>query len=578
VKWSDTHLYTFKEAPSDADIVSQQLFIRSGMIKKLAPGIFTYGPIFLRAIRKFEAIIREELNSRGAIEVLMPMVQPRELWEETGRWKEMGDGLLKFKNRNDQWFCLGATHEEAVTDYVRFELKSYRDLPKNIYQIQTKYRDEIRPRFGLMRGREFIMKDAYSFDLDRESALASYWKMYDAYKAIFDRLGVTYRIVEADAGNIGGSLTHEFQLLAEAGEDALLVSDGSDFAANVEVCPAIDPDCEVRADRELPIEEFATPNVKTIDQLSHFLKIDPRGLTKTLFYSIQEDEKAQDIKPIAVLIRGDHELNPIKLKNVLGLTQPPRMLTDKEVLQLTGAHPGSCGPLGLDIPIYCDASVSRMKNLIVGANKDGYHIRNLNLNRDIKVTLIADLRMAKEGDVDPKNPNARLKSYRGIEVGHVFYLGTKYSEKMNAKYAAKDQTVKPIEMGCYGIGVTRTLQAIIEQSHDSNGMIWPKAVAPFLVHICLLETKDKDLSKFADAIDHSLALYGIDTFIDDREERPGFKFKDADLLGFPIRVTLGKKGFERGVAELVIRKTSEKIEVPLGDLEQQIIKALEGLK
>jgi prolyl-tRNA synthetase len=301
-------------------------------------------------------------------------------------------------------------------------------------------------------------------------------------------------------------------------------------------------------------------------------------LTKTLFYSAQEDVTSTDIKPIAVLIRGDHELNPVKLKNILGLTNPPRMLTDTEILQLTGAHPGSCGPQGLDIPVYCDQSVSRMKNLIVGANKDGYHVRNLNLNRDVRVTRIADLRMAKEGDVDPKNPQARLKSYRGIEVGHVFYLGTKYSEKMNARYAAKDQTLKPIEMGCYGIGVTRTLQAIIEQSHDSDGMIWPKAVAPFLVHICLLEPKDEDLSKFANAVEHSLSLYGIDTLIDDRDERPGFKFKDADLLGFPVRVNLGKRGFERGIAELVIRRTREKFEVSLGDLEQHIVKALEGLK
>lgn len=575
MKWSKTHLYTLKEAPNDADVASQQLFIRSGMIKKLAPGLFTYGPIFLKSLRKFEAIIRDELEKRDAIEVLMPMVQPRELWEETGRWTEMGEGLLKFKNRNEQWFCLGATHEEAVTDYIRFEIRSHRDLPKNIYQIQTKYRDEIRPRFGLMRGREFVMKDAYSFDLDRESALKSYWSMYEAYQAIFDKLGVKYRIVEADAGNIGGSLTHEFQLLAEAGEDALLVSEGSDFAANIEVCPAIDESTEVSQDPERPIEEIATPKIKTIEQLSEFLKCESKNLVKTLFFSAQEDSNPSEVKPLAVLIRGDHELNPIKLKNLLGLANPPVLLSDKEVFQLTGAYPGSCGPQGLSIPIYCDMSVSRMKNLVVGANKDGYHLKNVNFERDFRVTQVADLRMAKQGDVDPKNPMARLKSYRGIEVGHVFYLGTKYSEKMNARYAAKDQTTKPIEMGCYGIGVTRTLQAIIEQSHDPNGMIWPKSIAPFLVHFCILDAKDEKLVKFAEATEHSLGLHGIESFLDDRDERPGVKFKDADLLGFPVRVTIGRKGFDRGVAEIVERKSGNKIEVPLADLEQQIIQALE---
>jgi prolyl-tRNA synthetase len=384
--------------------------------------------------------------------------------------------------------------------------------------------------------------------------------------------------VEADAGNIGGSLTHEFQLLAEAGEDALLVSEGSDFAANVEVCPAIDEDCEASQQQELPSEILETPNIKTIDQLAQFLKLEPKKLVKTLFFSAQEDSKSQDLKPIAVLVRGDHELNPIKLKNLLGLVNPPLMLTDKEVFQLTGANPGSCGPQGLNIPIYCDVSVSRMKNLIVGANKDGFHIRNLNFDRDFKVTKVADLRMAKEGDVDPKNPKARLKSYRGIEVGHVFYLGTKYSEKMNAKYAAKDQTTKPIEMGCYGIGVTRTLQAIIEQNHDQNGMIWPKAVAPFVIHICMLDIKDEALMKFASSLEHSLALQGLDAFLDDRDERPGVKFKDADLLGFPVRITLGKKNFDRGMAELVNRQTGEKSEVPLAELEKHIMKQLEVVK
>jgi prolyl-tRNA synthetase len=586
MKWSQTHLYTFKEAPHDADIVSQQLFIRGGLIKKVAPGLFTYGPIFLKALRKFETIIRYELEKRGAIEILMPMVQPRSLWEETGRWVEMGEGLLKFKNRQDHWFCLGATHEEVVTDYMRFETKSHRDLPKNVYQIQTKYRDEIRPRFGLMRGREFLMKDAYSFDQDPESALKSYHLMYEAYQAIFDRLGIEYRIVEADAGHIGGSLTHEFQVLAEAGEDALLVSEGSDFAANIEVCPALEEETEKNQNPEFPLEEIATPGVKTIEQLSQFLKIAPQNLVKTLFFSSREldpsvsDSSLKSLKPIAVLVRGDHELNPVKLKNILGLVNPPQMLTDQEVLEITGSLPGSCGPQGLSLPIYCDKSVSSMKNFIVGANKEGYHLKNVNLGRDIQVTHIVDLRMAQAGDRDPKNPQARLKGYRGIEVGHVFYLGTKYSEKMNLRYAAKDQSLKPVEMGCYGIGVTRTLQAVIEQSHDENGMIWPFSIAPYLVHICVLDPKHQDLVTLAEQYEKQLEAEGIDVFVDDREERPGVKFKDADLLGFPLRLTLGKKGFDQGLVELVVRKTGQKQELPLVEVVgtlSSLIKTESGL-
>lgn len=571
MKWSQTHLYTLKEAPSDADILSQQLFIRAGMIKKLAPGIFTYGPIFLRALRKFEALIREELNRRGGIEVVMPMVQPRELWEETDRWSKMGDGLLKFKNRNEQWFCLGATHEEAVTDYVRFELRSHRDLPKLIYQIQTKYRDEIRPRFGLMRGREFIMKDAYSFDPNREQALKSYWSMYEAYQAIFNRLGVQYRIVQADAGNIGGSLTHEFQLLAEAGEDHLMISDQSNFAANIEVCPALEPlDQQVTiAATNQTIEKFATPGVKTIDKLSQLLACPSSHLVKTLFFATQANES--DYQPIAVLIRGDHELNPIKLKNVLGLNAEPKLLTDQEVKSVTGAWPGSCGPVGLSIPIYMDQALKTIGEMIVGANEDGFHLKHVQLGRDFKADLVADLRLAKTGDQDPDSTMGRLRSVRGIEVGHVFYLGTQYAEKMNAKFADKDQTTKAIEMGCYGIGVTRTLQALIEQSHDANGMIWPLAVTPFHVHVCVLDIRDENIMSWVGDLEQKLIAQGLEVFVDDRDERPGVKFKDADLLGFPLRVTVGKKGLERGIVEVVERKQSIKQEWALDQAVQSII-------
>lgn len=572
MKWSKLHITTLKEAPSDAEIISHKLLIRGGFMKKLAPGIFTYGTLGLRAIRKFENIIRDELNNRGAQEILMPMVHPKEIWDETGRWNEMGDGLLKFQNRNKQWFCLGATHEEAVTDYVRNDVKSYRDLPKNIYQIQTKYRDEIRPRFGLMRGREFIMKDAYSFDADQEGALRAYDLMYNGYKAIFDRLGLNYRIVQADAGNIGGSQTHEFQLLADAGEDALLVSDTTDFAANVEVCPAIDKVPYVSKETTLKeTEKFATPNQKTIADLEKFTGVPAHELVKTLYFSANEgfDPKDTALKPFAVLLRGSDEVNPIKLKNMLGMTNPPLMLTDGEVKEVTGAHPGSCGPVGLSIPVYADQGVLALKNFIVGANEDGFHLKNVNIDRDFKITKSGDLRMAKEGDKCPQSEGT-LKAYRGIEVGHVFYLGTKYSQKMNANFLDAQGKSKPFEMGCYGIGVTRTVQAAIEQSYDQDGIIWPKSIAPFQVHLCVLDPKDAALMEAADNFYNKMNAQNIDVLMDDRDERPGVKFKDADLLGMPVRVVIGRKGLDNNQLEVVNRKTKEVVKVSLDELDNAV--------
>lgn len=563
MKWSKTHIYTLKEAPSDAEIISHKLLIRGGYMKKLAPGIFTYGNLGLRAIRKFENIIREELNKRGLIEVLMPMVHPRELWEETGRWNEMGEGLLKFQNRNKHWFCLGATHEEAITDYVRNDVKSYRDLPKNIYQIQTKYRDEIRPRFGLMRGREFIMKDAYSFDADQTGALKAYDLMYNAYKAIFDRLNLNYRIVQADAGNIGGSQTHEFQLLADAGEDALLVSDTTDFAANIEVCPAIDSEPHVSTETELKaVEKFATPNQKTIAELEKFTGISAKNLVKTLFFSANEglDPRDQSIKPFAVLLRGSDEVNPIKVKNMLGMTNPPLMLTDDEVREVSNASPGSCGPVGLTIPVYMDNGVAGLKNYIVGANENGFHLKNVNHERDFKVTKVGDLRMAKAGDKCPQS-SGKLIAYRGIEVGHVFYLGNKYSQKMGATFLDAQGKVLPFEMGCYGIGVTRTVQASIEQSHDADGIIWPKSIAPFHVHMCVLDPSDEKIMSVADKFYTEMNATGIEVLMDDREERPGVKFKDADLLGMPVRIVIGKRGLENNEIEVVNRKTKQVVKI-----------------
>ncbi len=556
MKWSQSHVYTLKEAPSDAEIPSHKLLIRAGLVKKLAPGMYTYGSLALRSIRKFENIIREELDKRGGVEILMPMVHPKELWQETNRWEEMGAGLLKFKNRNDHWFCLGATHEEAIVDYVRNDVKSYKDLPRNLYQIQTKYRDEIRPRFGLMRGREFSMKDAYSFDADQAGALKAYQHMYEAYQAIFNRLGVQYRIVQADAGNIGGSQTHEFQLLADAGEDSLLVSDTTDFAANIEICPAIDSEPYISNDSLKAVEKFATPDQKTIADLAKLTGVPEDKLVKTLFFSSNDKTNPKDtaLKPIAVLLRGSDELNPIKLKNILGLVNEPLMLTDDEVKQTTGAMPGSCGPVGLKIPVYMDDGVAGLKNYIVGANEDGFHIKNINHDRDYKATRVADLRKAKVGDKDPQS-NGKLKAYRGIEVGHVFYLGKKYSEKMKASFLDHQGKAQNFEMGCYGIGVTRTVQACIEQNHDQDGIIWPKAIAPFQVHICLLDPKDEKAKAAVEQIEAQLLANGHDVFIDDRDERPGVKFKDADLLGMPVRIVIGKKGLDNNEVEVVDRRT-----------------------
>ncbi len=568
MRWTDTHIFTLREAPADAEIPSHKLMIRSGCIKKVAPGIFTYQNLGLRALRKIEKIVREELDKRGCIEVLMPVVQPRELWEETNRWKEMGAGLLKFKNRNDHEFCLGATHEEVVTDLIRNDLKSYRDFPRNIYQIQTKYRDEIRPRFGLMRGREFLMKDAYSFDRTVDEAQMSYKKMYEAYQAIFSRIGFDFAIVEADTGSIGGNQSHEFHVLAEFGEDALMIS--GDFAANLEIAPVQPPssrdDIMIMA---LELEEFATPNLRTISDLSKSTGVKESELVKTMFF---RDEKE---KPFAVLLCGNDEVNPIKLKNFLKMANPPEMLDDKAVFEVTGASPGSCGPVGLKIPVYSDNRVAVLSNFIVGANRDDFHLRNVNFKRDFECTEFGDFVVAKEGDICPETGKPYTVR-RGIEVGHVFYLGQKYSNAMGAKFLDENGKSKTIEMGCYGIGVSRTLQASVEQNHDDDGIVWPKSISPYSVHICALDMKNAKLVSCLENIEKNLNESGIDFLVDDRKERPGVKFKDADLLGFPVRVTLGSKGLESGEIEVVIRSSKEKRSVPIDRVVDEIKGILES--
>jgi prolyl-tRNA synthetase len=553
MKWTKTHLFTLKEVPSDAEIPSHRLLVRGGYIKKLAPGIYSYGPLLLRSIRKFETTIRRELDKRGCVEVLMPMVQPREIWEESGRWQTMGPEMQRLTNRKGHDFCLGATHEEVITDYVRHDVKSYRDLPANLYQIQGKFRDEIRPRFGLMRGREFLMKDAYSFDVDQKSAKGSYQLMREAYVAIFRALGLNFRIVRADSGNIGGDLSEEFHLLAEHGEDLLLVSEKGEFAANVEVCPAVDATPAPPKEAPRALEEFETKGLKKISSLSKALNIPENRLVKTLFYSAAE-EGERDLKAVAVLLRGDDELNLVKFKKALKMTREPRPLDEKEVKEVSGAWPGSCGPVGLNIPIYVDNGVTTLSNLIVGANKDAFHLRNVTLDRDFKATWVGDLRLAKTGD---KNPDGEglLKEMRGIEVGHIFYLGTKYSKAMNAKYLDEAGHEQVIEMGCYGIGVTRTVQAAIESSHDADGIVWPLSIAPFAAHICLLDPDDAHSKVAAERIYQGIWAAGFDCFMDDRAERPGPKFKDADLLGMPLRINIGARGIAGNEIELLDRKT-----------------------
>lgn len=570
MRWSKYFLYTLREKPSDAEVISHQLLVRGNYIRKLSSGVFTYSPLGLRSIRKLEAIIREEHDRKGCVEILMPMVQPKEIWEETGRWDKLGDVLLKLKDRNNQDHCLGGTHEEVITDYIRKDIKSYRDLPVILYQIQTKFRNEIRPRFGLMRGREFLMKDAYSFDVDKESALKSFSIMKEIYISIFKRLGIEFRSVSADSGGMGGDLSKEFHALASSGEDELMVSDKDDFAANIEACetlPGIEPETAPELKDK---EEFATPNAKTIADLSKLTGMKPKELVKIFFVSISD----KGFKPIGILLRGNEEVNFVKVKNYFNLVFEPRLLSDEEVKSVTGASPGSCGPVGLDIPIYMDHGLVGHFNYMVGANKDGFHLKNVNHNRDFKSKAVVDFRKAKAGDLNPRG-KGKLKSIRGIEVGHIFYLGRFYSESMGLSYLDEQGKEQPVEMGSYGLGVTRTLQAIIEQSHDKDGIIWPASVAPFHVHICHLDPQDEKSETVVSEIEKSLTEKGIDIFIDDRKERPGVKFKDADLLGMPVRLNIGCRGVSSGEIEVIHRKTKNVHKVSIDKVVSKVSELLE---
>jgi prolyl-tRNA synthetase len=548
---------TLKETPSDAEVISHQLMLRAGMIRKLSAGIYNYLPLGLRSIRKFEAIVREEMNKADAIEMLMPSVQPAELWEESGRWQFYGKELLRFKDRKDNEFCMGPTHEEVITDMVRREIKSYRQMPINFYQVQTKFRDEIRPRFGLMRGREFIMKDAYSFDVDSAAADLSYDKMYQAYMRIFERCGLKFRAVEADTGSIGGSSSHEFMVLAESGEDAIVSCDACRYAANVEkaesrLVPVV-TDIE-----QLPLQKTSTPNMKTIADVAGFLSMDSTQTIKTLVYCSESDE------PVMVLLRGDHELNEIKLKNCMGWDEV-RMASEEQIMQLTGSPVGFLGPIGLKQPlsVIADLTVQGMSNVVVGANERDMHLKNANLGRDFVAERFVDLRNVIAADPCPRCEHGKLEMWRGIEVGHVFKLGTKYSTSLNATYLDADGREQVIFMGCYGIGISRTVAAAIEQNHDENGIIFPLPIAPFHCSVVALNTKDKGVMAEAEEIYFRLEKLGLDVLFDDRDERPGIKFKDNDLIGIPLRIVVGSKGLAEGKVEVKNRATGKVLLLPI---------------
>ncbi|RDV36600.1 proline--tRNA ligase [Bradymonadaceae bacterium TMQ3] len=559
---------TRKEDPADAEVVSHQLLVRGGFIRMLARGIYDFLPLGWRSVRKIEQIVREEMDRAGAQEVHLPAVQPAELWQESGRWTQYGAELLRFRDRKGAEFCFGPTHEEVVTDMIRGDVKSYKQLPLNVYQIQTKFRDETRPRFGLMRGREFIMKDAYSFDVDEEGALKSYDVMFEAYHRIFKRLGLEYRAVEADTGNIGGSRSHEFQVLAETGEDEIVSCTECGYAANVEKAEIRLDVAEAGKPGGSELATLRTPKARTIEEVSAYLKRPAELIVKTLVYMADET-------PLIVLTRGDHQVNELKLKAYLNGelgrdVQELRMAGDAEVEALTKAPVGFAGPVGVEgVEIIADLAVEPMVDFIVGANlKDKHHV-NVNHGRDFEVGAFADLRQAGAGDICGRC-GGTLEAHRGIEVGHVFFLGDKYSKAMNANVLDENGDHRPMQMGCYGIGVTRILAAVIEQNHDDDGIIFPMAVAPYQVVICPLHLKNELVVSEAERIYSELQAAGVEVILDDRDLRAGNKFKDADLIGIPVRLTLGGRGVENGEAELKVRHQSENEMIPLSEVVDRI--------
>ena len=562
MRYSEMFLPTVREVPSDAEVISHQLMIRAGMIRKLTSGIYSYLPLGYKVIRKLEHIIREEMNKAGAQEVYLPMVQPAELWRESERWVYYGKELLRFCDRHDHEYCLGPTHEEVITGLVRNDVKTYRQLPRILYQIQTKFRDEVRPRFGVMRCREFGMKDAYSFDVDEECAEKSYEKMFVAYNNIFRRCGLEFRSVEADSGSIGGNYSHEFMVMAESGEDALVFCQKCSYAANLEKAEVECPEKKIIFEDDwLSLEKINTPGRRSIEEVSTYLKVNPQDIVKTLIFNA-------DGKPSAVLIRGDLEVNEIKVKNYLGVTDL-ELASDEMIKKVTGAPRGFAGPVNIKIPVLVDYSVIDMVNFVTGANKEDYHLINVNIGRDFKVEAFRDLRFVNENDRCPRCGES-INIARGIEVGHVFKLGTKYSSPMKAVFLDKDGQEKIMIMGCYGIGIGRTVAAGIEQNHDEDGIIWPMPLAPYQVIITPVNVNDEEVMNAAENLYNSMLADNIEVIFDDRDERAGVKFKDADLIGIPLRVTVGMKNLEKGNVELKTRKTGENKLYPLRHIVKQV--------
>ncbi|MBU1619029.1 MAG: proline--tRNA ligase [Gammaproteobacteria bacterium] len=580
-------LSTMKETPADAEIISHQLMLRAGMVRRLASGLYTWLPSGLRVLRKVENIVREEMNKAGAIEVLMPVVQHAELWQESGRWEKMDAELLRFKDRHQRDFVLGPTHEEVITDLVRKEISSYKQLPVNLYQIQTKFRDERRPRFGVMRAREFLMKDAYSFHLSQESLQQTYDVMYQAYCNIFTRLGLDFRPVLADTGAIGGSMSHEFHVLAASGEDAIVFSDGSDYAANIEKAEALPPQGQRPAATQAKTE-VATQNAKSIEEVSAFLAVDASAIAKTLLVQLNPELSFDELKVlladadaetlentwrskvVALVLRGDHDLNEIKAEKHSLVACPLQFASEEDVIVVTGAKPGSVGPVGLTIPVVVDRAAAHLADFVTGANKDGFHFTGVNFDRDITTYQVADLRNVVEGDPSPCG-KGNLVIRRGIEVGHIFQLGDRYSSAMKAGVLNEEGKHQIMTMGCYGVGVSRIVAAAIEQNHDEYGIKWPVAIAPFQVAIVPMNMhKSVRIQEAAEQLYKELTAAGFEVLFDDRKERPGVMFADMELLGVPYHIIVGERNLDEQKVELKNRLTGDKVMLPLTDVVAQL--------
>ncbi|HZA56922.1 MAG TPA: proline--tRNA ligase [Candidatus Udaeobacter sp.] len=565
MRWSQTLIPTVKEDPADAEVISHKLLVRAGMIRQISRGIYDYLPLVLKVIRKIENIVREEMDRAGAQELLLPIASPAELWQESGRWDVYGKELMRFKDRHERDFCLGPTHEEVITDLVRRVVRSYRELPFNLYQIQTKFRDEVRPRFGLMRGREFIMKDAYSFHTDVQDGHREYENMFETYKRIFSRCGLQFRPVEADTGAIGGSQSHEFQVLAESGEDAIVSCSRCDYAANVQKAQIKSrrPAGRDLTEEPPPLEKVSTPGKKSVADVAAFLRLAPDRFVKTLVYKTDTNEL------VVALVRGDHEINEGKLQTVLGC-RGLALADEAEVQSAAQVAPGFLGPIGLELRMVADLAVQGIQGAVTGANEADTHYLNVDQERDFTPSVFADLRLAGAGDPCPRCDSGSLETHRGIEVGQVFYLGRKYSETMGATYLDAEGRERPIEMGCYGIGISRLVAAAIEQNHDANGIVWPFSIAPFHLLLLPINYKDQAIREVSDRLYQELQERWVEVILDDRDERPGVKFKDGDLIGIPLRLTVGTKGLNKGCVELRWRRDGKTEEISISEAAERI--------